>query len=74
MIVQLMRSKNVNMDGRWWFGVKRWPSHEFLGELEKVSLTKWTMPRPWFVGLGPVQVRIWPGIKKQPDAAEGATR
>ncbi len=51
----------MSMDGRWWFGVCRWPSKKMLGE----KLPGWTMPRPWFIGLGPVQVRIWPGINKQ---------
>lgn len=73
MIVQLMRSRRVNMDGRWWFGVKRWPSKRLLAD----KLAGWSMPRPWFIGLGPVQVRLWPGINRQTadilSPAEGAT-
>lgn len=61
MIVQVFRSSTVNMDGRWWFGVKRWPSRQLLGE----KLAGWSMPRAWFIGVGPVQVRLWPGISKQ---------
>lgn len=51
----------MNMDGRWWFGVCRWPSKKHIAE----KFPGWTMSRPWFFGLGPVQVRIWPGLSKQ---------
>lgn len=61
MIVQIRRSKTFNMDGRWWWGTCRYPSKKMMGE----KLIGWTMPRAWFIGIGPLQIRLWPGMSKQ---------
>ena len=62
-MVQFMRSRYANMDGRWWFGIKRWPSKKFVADANGLSSVPWKLTG-WFIGLGPVQVRIWPGVKK----------
>ena len=61
MIVQIRRSSRISMNGRWWLGVKRWPSS---AEYRAI----WKLPRPYFIGLGPIEVRVWPGQTKMKEA------
>lgn len=49
--IQLMGSGRANLDGRWWFGFKRFPSRRIFPDE--------TSPWAWFLGFGPFQVRVW---------------